>query len=167
MSAPSALDRVRLVAQQDKDARFTALLHHVSLDRLRAAYGALSPKAAAGVDGVMWLTYGEDLEANPPGPAPEGSAGSVPSKAVSSQLHPEGGRAAAAARHRRAGGQGRPAGGRRGSERCLRAGLPRLLLRTPSRAQPARCAGCARGRDPEEEGELGARCGHPRLLHPP
>jgi RNA-directed DNA polymerase len=64
MSAPSALDRVRLVAQQDKDARFTALLHHVSLDRLRAAYGALSPKAAAGVDGVMWLTYGEDLEAN-------------------------------------------------------------------------------------------------------
>jgi RNA-directed DNA polymerase len=64
MSAPSALDRVRLVAQQDKDARFTALLHHVSLDRLRAAYGALSPKAAAGVDGVMWLTYGKDLEAN-------------------------------------------------------------------------------------------------------
>jgi hypothetical protein len=27
--APSALDRVRRVAQQDKDARFTALLHHV------------------------------------------------------------------------------------------------------------------------------------------
>jgi group II intron reverse transcriptase/maturase len=64
MSAPSALDRVRLVAQQDKDAQFTALLHHVSLDRLRAAYGALSPKAAAGVDGVTWRTYGEDLEAN-------------------------------------------------------------------------------------------------------
>jgi RNA-directed DNA polymerase len=55
---------VRRVAQQDKDARFTALLHHVSLDRLRAAYGALSPKAAAGVDGVTWLTYGQDLEAN-------------------------------------------------------------------------------------------------------
>jgi RNA-directed DNA polymerase len=64
MSAPSALDRVRRVAQQDKDARFTALLHHVSLDRLRAAYGALSPKAAAGVDGVTWLTYGQDLEAS-------------------------------------------------------------------------------------------------------
>jgi hypothetical protein len=36
--APSALDRVRQVARQDKEARFTALLHHVDVDRLRAAY---------------------------------------------------------------------------------------------------------------------------------
>ena len=33
----SALDRVRRAAQKDKEARFTALLHHVDLDRLRAA----------------------------------------------------------------------------------------------------------------------------------
>ena len=39
--APSALDRVRRIAKQDKDARFTALLHHVTVDRLRAAYWAL------------------------------------------------------------------------------------------------------------------------------
>jgi group II intron reverse transcriptase/maturase len=64
VSAPSALDRVRRVARQDKDARFTALLHHVTIDRLRAAYGALSPRAAAGVDGVTWQTYGQQLEAN-------------------------------------------------------------------------------------------------------
>ena len=64
MSASSALDRVRRVAQKDKDARFTALLHHVDLDRLRAAYGAISPRAAAGVDGVTWQAYGQDLEAN-------------------------------------------------------------------------------------------------------
>src|SRR5215218_9040131 len=44
VSAPSALDRVRRVAGQDKDVRFTALLHHVDVDRLRAAYGALNPK---------------------------------------------------------------------------------------------------------------------------
>jgi group II intron reverse transcriptase/maturase len=62
--APSALDRVRRVAQQDKDARFTALLHHVDLDRLRAAYWALNPRAATGIDGVTWQTYGQDLEAN-------------------------------------------------------------------------------------------------------
>jgi RNA-directed DNA polymerase len=62
--APSELERVRRVARRDKDARFTALLHHVSLDRLRAAYRALSPKAAAGVDGVTWEAYGRDLEAN-------------------------------------------------------------------------------------------------------
>jgi RNA-directed DNA polymerase len=64
VSAPSELDRVRRVAAKDKEARFTALLHHVSLQRLRAAYEALSPKAAAGVDGVTWLDYGQDLEAN-------------------------------------------------------------------------------------------------------
>jgi group II intron reverse transcriptase/maturase len=62
--APSALDRVRRIAQQDKGARFTALLHHVDVDRLRAAYWALNPKAATGVDGVTWEDYGLDLEAN-------------------------------------------------------------------------------------------------------
>jgi group II intron reverse transcriptase/maturase len=58
------LDRVREVARKDKEARFTALLHHVDLDRLRAAYRALSPKAAPGVDGTRWADYGTDLEAN-------------------------------------------------------------------------------------------------------
>ena len=62
--APSALDRVRQVARQDKDARFTALLHHVDVDRLRAAYRVLSPRAAAGVDGVTWQSYRQDLEGN-------------------------------------------------------------------------------------------------------
>jgi RNA-directed DNA polymerase len=55
---------VRQVAQQDKEARFTALMHHVSVDRLRWAYWAISPKAAAGVDGVTWEAYGQDLEGN-------------------------------------------------------------------------------------------------------
>src|SRR5208283_2541087 len=49
---------------RDKDARFTALLHHVSLERLVMAYWALSPKAAPGVDGVTWADYGQDLVAN-------------------------------------------------------------------------------------------------------
>ena len=34
----SGLDRVREVARRDKDAQFTALLHHVDIDRLRVAY---------------------------------------------------------------------------------------------------------------------------------
>jgi len=62
--APSALGRVRQVAQKDKDAKFTALLHHVDVDRLRRAYFALRPKAAAGVDGVTWHEYGQALEKN-------------------------------------------------------------------------------------------------------
>src|SRR5689334_2310067 len=60
----SALDRVRQVARRDKEARFTALLHHVSLERLVMAYRDLSPKAAPGVDGVTWAAYGQDLAGN-------------------------------------------------------------------------------------------------------
>ena len=55
---------VRRIAAKDKDARFTALLHHVDVDRLRSAYWALRPKAAPGVDGVTWHDYGHDLEGN-------------------------------------------------------------------------------------------------------
>ena len=62
--ASSALDRVREVAVRDKDARFTAVLHHVDLARLRKAYWAIRPQAAPGVDGVRWVEYGQDLEAN-------------------------------------------------------------------------------------------------------
>ena len=60
----SDLDRVRQVARKDRDVRFTALLHHVSVDRLREAYRAIRPNAAAGVDGVRWRDYGLDLEDN-------------------------------------------------------------------------------------------------------
>lgn len=64
VSASSALERVRQVAAKDRDARFTAFLHHVDVDRLRGAYRALSPKAAAGVDGETWESYGQSLEGN-------------------------------------------------------------------------------------------------------
>jgi hypothetical protein len=40
----NGLDRVREVAKRDKEARFTALLHHVDLERLWAAYVATNPK---------------------------------------------------------------------------------------------------------------------------
>lgn len=60
----SALDRVRQAAKRDRKAQFTALLHHVTYDRLRSAFHALRPKAAAGVDGVTWQQYRQDLESN-------------------------------------------------------------------------------------------------------
>jgi len=63
--APSALERIRRAARRDGKQRFTALLHHVyDVDRLRTAFLALERDAAAGVDGVTWETYREDLEAN-------------------------------------------------------------------------------------------------------
>src|SRR6516162_7978892 len=58
----SALDRVRQKARTDKTERFTALLHHVSVDRLREAYRAINPRAATGVDEVTWEDYGQNLE---------------------------------------------------------------------------------------------------------
>ena len=61
--APSALDRVREAARRDRKLQFTALLHHVTVDRLRDAYLALERKAAAGVDGMTWNEYGQDLGA--------------------------------------------------------------------------------------------------------
>ena len=66
---PSGLDRAREVARRNKDARFTALLHHVSLERLVMAYWDLSPKAApgAGRGDVGGLRAGPGGQ--PPGPA--------------------------------------------------------------------------------------------------
>jgi group II intron reverse transcriptase/maturase len=60
----NGLDRVREVAGGNREAKFTALLHHVDLPRLWAAYTAINPKAAPGVDGVTWEDYGQDLRAN-------------------------------------------------------------------------------------------------------
>lgn len=44
--------------------RFTALLHHVDIDRLRVAFHALERGAAPGIDGVTWEQYAEHLEEN-------------------------------------------------------------------------------------------------------
>jgi RNA-directed DNA polymerase len=60
----SELDRVRQVAQRDKEARFTALLHHVTVHRLLLAFDDLKKDAAPGVDGVTWRDYEQDLMEN-------------------------------------------------------------------------------------------------------
>ena len=58
----SGLERVREAARGDKELRFTALLHHVSIDLLRESYYSLKRKAAPGVDGMTWEEYGNGLE---------------------------------------------------------------------------------------------------------
>lgn len=62
-SALCLLDRVRIAARKDKRARFTALLHHVTLEHLEDSFFALKRAAAPGVDGVTWDQYEVDLEA--------------------------------------------------------------------------------------------------------
>jgi RNA-directed DNA polymerase len=63
-SVLQGLDRVRQAAKARKKERFTALLHHVSVDLLKDAYSCLKRNAAPGVDGVTWQDYEQDLEAN-------------------------------------------------------------------------------------------------------
>jgi RNA-directed DNA polymerase len=63
-SVSQALERIRTAARQRKKERFTALLHHVSTELLREAFGELKRNAAPGVDGLTWDTYESDLEEN-------------------------------------------------------------------------------------------------------
>jgi len=53
---------VRKAARERKGERFTALLHHVTPELLRASFYALKREAAAGVDGVRWKEYETGLE---------------------------------------------------------------------------------------------------------
>ncbi|HYU47035.1 MAG TPA: group II intron reverse transcriptase/maturase [Terriglobales bacterium] len=62
ISASSGLLDVRKVAHKEKRARFTALLHHVTVHLLRDSYYALKRDAAPGVDGLTWREYETDLE---------------------------------------------------------------------------------------------------------
>ena len=56
------LGGVRQVARERKQERFTALLHHLTIDLLRESYYALKRNAAPGVDGVKWEEYEDGLE---------------------------------------------------------------------------------------------------------
>src|SRR6202521_4680676 len=56
------LNGVRQVAKERKQERFTALLHHLTVDLLRDSFFALKRKAAPGVDGVTWREYETGLE---------------------------------------------------------------------------------------------------------
>jgi RNA-directed DNA polymerase len=56
------LEGVRKAAKENKGTRFTALLHHMSVDLLRESFFALKRKAAPGVDGVTWQDCEAGLE---------------------------------------------------------------------------------------------------------
>jgi hypothetical protein len=95
--APSALERVRQAASKDKEARFTALLHHIyNPETLRQAYFSLKKEASPGGDGETWRHYGEALEDNLQDLSPRLKRGAYRAKPViermrkfSLELHPE------------------------------------------------------------------------------
>jgi RNA-directed DNA polymerase len=45
---------VRKAARENKEMKFTALLHHLTVDLLQESFYSLKRKAAPGVDGVTW-----------------------------------------------------------------------------------------------------------------
>ena len=53
---------VRKAARENKEMRFTALPHHLTVDLLRESFYSLKRKAAPGVDGVTWHEYEAGLE---------------------------------------------------------------------------------------------------------
>ena len=60
--ASTNLERVRQVARKDKKARFTALLHHITIPLLLESFFALKRGAAPGIDGVTWQQHEANLE---------------------------------------------------------------------------------------------------------
>ena len=53
---------VREAAVERRQERFTALLHHMTVDLLRDSFYALKRAAAPGVDGVTWKEYETGLQ---------------------------------------------------------------------------------------------------------
>ena len=51
---------MRQAARRNKQTKFTALLHHITVDLLRKSFRALERDAAPGTDGVTWYAYQED-----------------------------------------------------------------------------------------------------------
>src|ERR1700747_2455889 len=49
-------------AGNNKEMKFTALLHHLTVELLRESFRSLKRKAAPGVDGVTWQEYEDGLE---------------------------------------------------------------------------------------------------------
>ena len=55
---------VREAVTRNRAQPLTTLLHHVSVDVLRAGFFGLKKNAAPGIDGLTWTQYEEGLEAN-------------------------------------------------------------------------------------------------------
>jgi RNA-directed DNA polymerase len=53
---------VRKAARENMEMKFTALLHHLTVNLLRESFYSLKRKAAPGVDGVTWEEYEVGLE---------------------------------------------------------------------------------------------------------
>jgi group II intron reverse transcriptase/maturase len=63
-SVSQALERIRKVARERKQEKFTALFHHISIELLEDAFFELKENAAPGVDRLTWQDYEADIDRN-------------------------------------------------------------------------------------------------------
>src|SRR5215510_11867132 len=63
-TATTGVERIASRARQEPQTRFTALMHHFTVDNLRACFAALDGTKAPGVDGVTKAMYAHTLEDN-------------------------------------------------------------------------------------------------------
>ena len=63
-AATPGVERIANRARQEPQTCYTALMHHFTVDNLRACFEALDGKKAPGIDGVTKAMYGQNLEAN-------------------------------------------------------------------------------------------------------
>ena len=134
---------VRKAARKDKKVRFTALLHHLTVDQLRESFYGLKRKAAPGVDGVTWQGYEPGLQESLLDLHSRVHRGTYRAKPSRRVYIEKGRRTATSIGDRGAGGQDRPAGRGHHPQPDIRGRLSRFLVWLPSRAQPASSAGCA------------------------
>jgi RNA-directed DNA polymerase len=64
VSVSQALERIRKVARERKKEKFTSLFHHISVELLDDSFFELKRDAAAGIDGMTWKAYEQDLDRN-------------------------------------------------------------------------------------------------------
>jgi group II intron reverse transcriptase/maturase len=58
------LARLAEMARRDRDVAFTSIAHLIDIDMLRESHRRLRKDASAGVDGVTWERYDQNLEEN-------------------------------------------------------------------------------------------------------
>jgi hypothetical protein len=56
--------RIQEAVNRNRQEKLTALLHHLTIDVLRASFFGLKKSVAPGVDEMTWTEYAEGLEEN-------------------------------------------------------------------------------------------------------
>ena len=106
--ATTGVERRAHRARQEPHTRYTSLMHHCTVENLRACFESLDAQKAIGVDGITKAMYGQDLEANLQGLHDRLHQMSYRPQAGATGRDSQGGRPDASPGNQLCGGQDRP-----------------------------------------------------------